>query len=458
MKTLHPTAVKSQDRLYSTFVNPQWVALLNLLEMNAQYHSCIGTELFTVDGRRILDFLSGYCVYNMGHNHPVIIEALKEELDRLGPSMLQSHVPLPAGELAERLCRLAGGRLTRVSFCSSGSEGIETAIKFSRAHTGRTGLLYCQGSFHGLTCGALSIMGDPFWKENFGPMLPDTEAVTFNDLEILEKKLSTKKFAAFILEPIQAEAGIRLPSAGYLKEAERLCRRYGTMLVLDEVQTGMYRTGPFLAAHHYQVEPDMVVIAKALSGGLVPVGAVLMSEKINHSVFDSIKRAMVHASTFGENSLAMRAGLASLDVLQNERMGERAEATGEILRSKLTAALSPYEMFKEVRGLGMLSGIEFRPPKNFKLKIPFETFKHIHPGMFGQILVMRMFRDQNIVTQICGNNFMVMKVAPPLMVTEGQIDEFVAAITSVVDVVHNSGSFWDDALGMVREVISTGRF
>jgi ornithine--oxo-acid transaminase len=447
-------AVPSLDGLYSDHVNPQWVKLLNILQMNVQYERCTGSELFTTDGRRILDFLSGYCVHNAGHNHPAIIAALKEELDRSGPGMLQSHVPQLAAQLAERLVHLAGGRLQRVYFTSSGSEGVETAIKFSRAHTRRDGLLYANGAFHGLSCGAISLMSDRFWSEGFGPMLPGTQGVTFGDLDELERHLATRKFAAFIVEPVQSEGGIRVPDESYLPAVQELCRRHGTLLVLDEVQTGMYRTGPFLAAHHFQVEPDMVILAKALSGGLIPVGAVLMSQAVSESVFSSLKRAIVHASTFGENSLSMRAGLATLDVLEHEGLGERGSRMGARLRQQLSEALAPYEMVAAVRGLGMLSGIEFAAPRSLRLRAAFEGFRLIHPAMFGQILVMRMFRDKGILTQICGNNFMVLKVAPPLVVTEGQLNEFVEAVRDVVDLMHNSSSFWSEALGLARRAVN----
>jgi ornithine--oxo-acid transaminase len=249
--------------------------------MNVAYERCVGDELFAENGDRYLDFLSGYCVHNTGHNHPRIIAALKDELDRRGPAMLQSHVPELAGELAERLCQLAGGGLTKVFFASSGSEGVEAAIKFARATTRRDSLLYAQGAFHGLTCGALSLMDNDFWRAGFGPLLADTEAIPFNDLAASERKLKTNNFAALFLEPIQAEGGIRLPSPDYLREVQGLCKRYGTLLVLDEVQTGMFRTGKFLAAHHFGVDPDIVILAKALSGGLVPVGAVLMTDEVN---------------------------------------------------------------------------------------------------------------------------------------------------------------------------------
>ncbi|HZT31777.1 MAG TPA: aspartate aminotransferase family protein [Bryobacteraceae bacterium] len=440
------------DRLYKDYVNPHWVRLLDLLEMNVNYTCCRGAELFSAEGRRFLDFLSGYCVHNVGHNHPRVIAALKQELERSGPAMLQSHVPELAGELAERLCRLAGGRLTKAFFSSSGSEGVEAAIKFARAHTGRAGLLYAEGAFHGLTCGALSLMGYGFWREGFGPLLPGTQAVPFGNLEALREALATKRFAAFFVEPIQAEAGIRMPDAHYLAKAQELCRRYGTLLVLDEVQTGMYRTGPFLAAHHFGLDPDMVILAKALSGGLVPVGAVLMSDEVNASVYGSLQRAFIHTSTYSDNSLAMRAGLATLQVLDEERLGQNAAAMGAYLRARLRDLLSGYEMVREVPGMGLLSGIVFEAPRQLRLRVPFEAFRKIHPALFGQIVVMRLFRDHGMLTQICGNNFMVLKVAPPLTVREAEIDEFVAAVARVMEVTHTSPAFWSDTLGMARRV------
>jgi ornithine--oxo-acid transaminase len=449
-------ATPAYDKLYAEHVNPQWVRLLNVLQMNARYERCVGVELTTLEGRRILDFLSGYCVHNTGHNHPDIIEALKEELDRRGPAMLQSHVPELAGELAEKLCARVGGRLERVSFSSSGSESVEAAIKFSRAYTKRTGLIHAEGAFHGLTCGALSLMGNPFWKTGFGPLLPDVEAVPFGDLAALERKLAGKRCAAFIVEPIQGEGGIRVPEPGYLPAAQALCRRYGTLFVLDEVQTGLYRTGPFLAAQHFGLDPDMVVLAKALSGGLIPSGALLMSKAVYDSVYDSLDRAIVHTSTFSENSLAMRAGLATLAVLEREGLGERAAEMGDYLRARLREALSNYEMVQEIRGSGLLNGIEFRVPRQLRLRLSFEAFAKIHPGMFGQVIVMRLFRDKGVLTQICGNHFMTLKAAPPLIVEERHIDQFVRAVTEVVELMHSSGAFWSEALGLARRALGGG--
>jgi len=449
-----PAEAAAAVSAYSDYVNPQWVRLLDLLEMNVRYERCAGSELFTSDGRCLLDFLSGYCVHNVGHNHPHVIAAIREELESCGPAMIQSHVPELAGELAEHLCRLAGGRLQKTFFCNSGSEGIESAIKFARAHTGREGLLCAQGAFHGLTCGALSLMPDSFWSEGFGRLLPGTAAIAFDDPNALERELSSKRYAAFIVEPIQSEGGIRVPNAGYLRTAQELCRRYGTLFVLDEVQTGMYRTGPFLAAHAFGIEPDMAVLAKALSGGLIPCGAVLMTDAVYNSVYNSLRRSIVHTSTFSENSLAMRAGLATLDVLENEELGARCAQLGNALREGLREALSGFEMVKSVRGAGLLTGIEFGSPRQLKLRLAFESFQRIHPAMFGQIMVMRLFRDHDILTQICGNSFMVLKAAPPLTVSEEQINKFVAAIRDVVEVAHTSASFWTEALGMARRAVN----
>ena len=435
---------------YAERVNPQWVRLLDLLQMNVRYERCEGAELFTTDGRRIIDFLSGYCVHNVGHNHPDVVEALQRELARCGPAMIQSHVADLAGELAGRLCDRAGGRLNKAFFASSGSEGVEAAIKFARAHTRRPGILAAEHAFHGLTCGALSLMSDEFWREGFGPLLPETTIIPFDSTEALERQLRSRRFAAFIVEPVQSEAGVRVPDPEYLRSAEALCRRYGTLFVLDEVQTGMYRTGTFLAAHQFGLDPDMVVLAKALSGGLVPVAAVLMSDEVCDSVYSSLPRAFVHTSTFSENSLAMRAGLATLEVLERERLGQRAIEAGRYLREKLTTVLQEFEMVKEVRGLGLLMGIEFQAPKQRRLRIPYEAFGAVHGGMFGQILVMRLFRDFGFLTQVCGNNFMVLKVAPPLVVEDQQIDAFVSAVRSVIELSNSPGAFWSEALGLAR--------
>jgi ornithine--oxo-acid transaminase len=218
-------------------------------------------------------------------------------------------------------------------------------------------------------------------------------------------------------------------------------------------QTGLHRAGAFLAAHRFGVSPDMVILAKALSGGMIPVSAVLMTEPIYESVYSSLRRAIVHTSTFSENGLAMRAGLATLGVLESEQLGERAKEKGRQLKQRLWEALEGYEMVKGVVGEGLLLGVEFEAPQQLRLRMAFESFHRIHPAMFGQILVMRLFRNHGILSQICGNNFAVLKVAPPLVVTDDQTEEFVKAIQSVVELAHTSGSFWTEALGLAKRAV-----
>ena len=267
---------------YQDYVNPRWVSLLDLLGMNVEYERCLGTELFAKDGRRFLDFLSGYRVHNTGHNHPDIIQALKDEMDRCGPTMLQSHVPEIAGELAQRLCELAGGDLQKVFFGSSGSEGVEAAMKFARATTGRPSIVYAKSSFHGLTNGALSLMDDAFWREGFGPLLPDTVGVPFGDIDALEKCARQQTSCCFfIVEPL---AGRRWYQSSFArvpcKRLRTRCRRTGTLSLSTKCRPECIAQEPSSPAHQFDVQPEMVVLAKALSGGLMPISAVRRTDKI----------------------------------------------------------------------------------------------------------------------------------------------------------------------------------
>lgn len=449
-KTLDETT-----QLYAEHVNPQWVRLINLLDMNRRYVHCEGATLTSEHGENYLDFLSGYGVYNVGHAHPFIREQLIEELESFGPSMLQTHVPELAGELAQRLCSLAGGGLERAFFTSTGSEGVETSMKFARAYTRREWILYGNGGFHGLTCGALSLMSSPWWRDRFGPMLQTTTGVPFGDLGALETELKSKKYAAFIIEPIQGESGITLPPQGYLRAAQDLCRKYGTLFVLDEVQTGLYRTGSFLAAQHYGAEPDMVILAKALSGSFVPVGAVLMRDDISKSVYRSMEKSFVHASTFGENAMAMRAGLATLDVLQNEQLGARAEVMGRRLRDGVNALVPKHQMLKGAHGLGLFNGVAFQAPSTFGLKTLFHGFNMLHAGLFGQMVVRQLFHDAQILTQMCGNNYLVVKAVPPLIVNEQQIDSFISAIDQLLHEIETERTgFWSQGLMIGKRALS----
>ncbi len=441
------------SKLYSGRVNSQWARLMDIMGMDVNYSSCKGMELVTEDGNTYKDFLSGYCVQNLGHNNKYIADALIDEIKSQGPVILQNLIPRYAGELAEKIVTLAGRNISNVCFTNTGSEGVEIAIKFTRLHTKRAGILYSEGAFHGISYGAMSLMKNTSWTKRFGPFLEDTMGVPFLDVEKIEKELKTKKYAAFITELIQSEAGLNIAKEEKLKEVQSLCKKYGTLFIADEVQSGIFRTGKFLATHYFDIEPDMIILAKALGGGMMPVGAVLMKEEINRSVFKSIDQAFVSASTFGENSLSMRAALSTLEYCEKENISERCLELGESLREGVNALVPKYEMLKEVRGIGLMNGIVFQEPHSLKLKALFKSFKLLHEGLFGQMMVRKLFREGKILTQVCGNNYMVIKACPPLISIDADIKYFVNALDQALESFH-SGDGFKEGIAIGRKVLN----
>jgi ornithine--oxo-acid transaminase len=332
--------------------------------------------------------------------------------------------------------------LDKVFFANSGAESVEAAIKFARAATGRPGIVYCEHAFHGLSYGALSLNGDDVFRSGFEPLLPDCFSVPFNDLLALEKALRSRTIAAFIVEPIQGK-GVTLPADDYLKTAADLCRRHGTLFVADEIQTGLGRTGRFLAVEHWGVEPDMVLIAKSLSGGHVPVGAVLARKHIFEKVFNRMDRAVVHGSTFAKNDLAMAAGIATLDVLASEEMIENAARTGEYLLRGLAAMTERYELLREVRGKGLMIGIEFGPPKSFKLKSSWNILEAANKGLFCQLITIPLLKDHKILCQVAGHASHTVKLLPPFVISDADCDWILDAFDSVIADSHKvPGAIW----------------
>jgi ornithine--oxo-acid transaminase len=352
--------------MHARHLNEQMVRVLRTIGYDVGFCRGAGQYLYDRAGTQYLDLLSGYGVFAIGRNHPALRDALKSVLDADLPNLVQFDVSPLAGVLARRLLEFVP-YLDKVFFANSGTEATEAAIKFARCATGRPGIVYCEHAFHGLTNGALSLNGDAIFRAGFEPLLPHCRAIPFNDLAALEQALASRDVAAFLVEPIQGK-GVNLPADGYLPEAAALCRRHGTLFVADEIQTGLGRTGRFLAVEHWGAEPDMVLLAKALSGGHVPVGAVLTRKRIYDKVFDRIDRAVVHGSTFAKNDLAMAAGLATLEVMRSERLIPRAERLGERLRLALSGLIGRYEFVRQVRGKGLMIGVEFGPPTSLKLK------------------------------------------------------------------------------------------
>ncbi|MGB7085285.1 MAG: aspartate aminotransferase family protein, partial [Phormidesmis sp.] len=277
--------------LHEQYLNPQMVNVLKTIGFDRHYVKAEGAYLFDDQGDRYLDLLSGFGVFALGRNHPTVVNALQDVLSADLPNLVQMDVSLLSGLLAQRLQRLTPPGLDRIFFANSGTESVEAAIKFSRYATGRGKIVYCQGGYHGLTMGSLSATGDTHFKSGFGPFLPGFIEVPFGDLAALEQALSSKDVAAFITEPIQGH-GVWIPEADYLPGAAALCRQYGSLFIADEVQTGLGRTGKWWAVEHFGVEPDLLCMAKALSGGLVPVGAVACRPWIFDKVFSRMDRAV----------------------------------------------------------------------------------------------------------------------------------------------------------------------
>jgi ornithine--oxo-acid transaminase len=436
-------AQREHDRytLHIRHLDEQMVRILRTIGYDVGFCRGNGQYLYDREGARYLDLLSGFGVFAIGRNHVALREALKSVLESELPNLVQMDVSTLAGILAERLLARVP-YLDRAFFANSGAESVEAAIKFARMATRRSGIIYCEHAFHGLSYGALSLNGDDTFRRGFGPLLPDCVRIPFNNLFALEKALRARTIAAFVVEPIQGK-GVNMPEENYLKGAADLCRRYGTLFVVDEIQTGLGRTGRFLAIEHWDIEPDMVLLAKALSGGHVPVGAVLTRKDIFEKVFDRMDRAVVHGSTFGKNDLAMAAGIATLDVLTSGGLIENAARTGDYLMRGLTAMSSRYELLKEIRGKGLMIGIEFGSPKSFKLKASWNVLEAASTGLFSQLITIPLFRDHKILSQVAGHASHTIKLLPALVISNADCDWILNAFDSVIADSHRvPGAIW----------------
>jgi ornithine--oxo-acid transaminase len=436
-------AAREADRyaVHAAHLNEQMVRVLRTIGYDVGFCRGSGQYLFDRQDVRYLDLLSGFGVFAIGRNHPSLRATLKTVLDSELPNLVQMDVSTLAGILAERLLAYVP-YLDKVFFANSGAETVEAALKFSRAATGRPGIVYCDHAFHGLTYGALSVNGDANFRDGFEPLLPGCVRVPFNDLPALEQALSTRTVAAFIVEPIQGK-GVNLPSENYLQDAASLCRRHGTLFIADEIQTGLGRTGRFLAVEHWGVEPDMVLIAKALSGGHVPSGALLTRKSIYDKVFNRMDRAVVHGSTFGKNDLAMAAGIATLDVLEAEHLIENAARMGDRLLRDLAAMIPRYELLKDVRGKGLMIGIEFGAPSSFKLKASWNMIEAASKGLFSQLVTIPLFKDHKILCQVAGHSSHTIKLLPSLVISQDDCDWIVNAFDAVIANAHRvPGAVW----------------
>ncbi|MBI5487219.1 MAG: aspartate aminotransferase family protein [Deltaproteobacteria bacterium] len=437
--------------LWRQYVNPSWAGLLRATGWERRFVRAQGLELEDDRGERYLDFLSGFGVLGLGHNHPAIKAALRAALDDDLPGFTQVECSALAGLAAERLSALLPGGPHRVFFCSSGSEAVEAAIKLARAATGKRRLVACEGAYHGSTLGALSLKGIGAARDRFGPLLPEVLRIPFGDLEALQRAARGGDLAAFVVEPILGEGGTVVPPADFLPRAADAVHAQGGLLVVDEVQTGLGRTGRMFAFEHAGASPDVVTVAKVLGGGLVPVGAMAARAEAFDRAYGSARTCMDHATTFGGGPLAMVAVLATLRVLEEERLVERADEQGRTLRRKLEDIAARRSSIREVRGMGLMLGLKFKDAAGGWLdRTPLAAFGQASAALLAQYVALRLLSEHRIVTQAAVNDPSVLKVMPPLTVDGPAIDRFAAALDAVLADAGHASAFARFATEFVR--------
>ena len=411
-------------------INPQFVRVLRTIGFDRTWARAEGAYLYDTGGNRYLDMLGGFGMYNVGRNNPRVRAALVEALELETPGSVQLGVTALPGLLAEALLARAPSRLERVLFTSTGTEAIEAALKLGRAATKRTRVLSLDHGFHGLTLGSLSANSNPEFTTRFGPLLPGFDRVPHGDLDALEQALRSEDVALFLVEPVQGK-GVHLPPAGYLEGAQALCRKYGTLFCVDEVQTGFGRTGKMFAFEHWGLEPDLVPVAKSLSGGYVPVGALMMSRAVHAAVYDSMENAFSHGSTFAPNELAMAAGLATLHELDEQDLVARSARLGDRLLELTRPLVEEFDVVREVRGLGLMWAIEFGEPEKSG-RLSWRLIERMQPGLFAQFVVAPLFSKHKILSQVAGHRMAVLKGLPPLVVSDEDIDYFVDSLSATI--------------------------
>jgi ornithine--oxo-acid transaminase len=437
-----------QDR----YLKPHLSRMLHVIGFDKVYERAEGAYLYDRDGNRYTDFLTGFGVFGMGRNHPVIRKALHDLLDSEIADLVQFDCALLPGLLAERLLAKAPG-LDRAYFCNSGTEAVESALKFARYATGKPRILYCDHAFHGLTLGSLSVNGSAEFRRGFDPLLPDGR-IPLGDLDALARELRRGDVAGLLVEPIQGK-GVHVSPPGFLPAAADLLHAHGAVLICDEIQTGLGRTGRFFGYQHEDVQPDIVTVAKALSGGYIPVGATLAKDWIFAKVYSSMDRMFVHDSTFGHNAAAMTAGLASLAVIDDEHLVENAERTGEALMAALAEMAGAYEMVGEVRGRGLMIGLEFCKPRSLKLRTGWNMLQAARHGLFAQMIVVFLFQRHRILTQVAADHDEVIKLLPTLTIGEPEVKTFCDAFADVMDdASRGSGLMWDFGRTLIKQAMT----
>ncbi|NLI01381.1 MAG: aminotransferase class III-fold pyridoxal phosphate-dependent enzyme [Chthonomonadales bacterium] len=396
---------------YQRYVNPGLASLMKFGGFGDVEVSASGCIVRTASGSEYLDCLGGYGVFTLGHSHPDVVQAVRRQLEVM-PLSSRTFFQEPLANLAEKLAQVAPGDLQYSFLCNSGTEAVEGALKIARVATGRTRFVCTVGGFHGKSMGSLSATGREVFRKPFDPLVPGFVHVPFDDVAAVEEHVDAET-AGVVVEPIQGEGGIRCPHPDYLPRLREICNSRGALLILDEVQTGLARTGAMFACYHWNVVPDIMTLAKALGGGVMPIGAVMSTAPIWQAAFD--ENPLLHTSTFGGNPLACAAGLATLHVIERDGLVERAQTRGNQLLDGLRQVQARFpDALAEVRGMGLMVGVEFKIKDVAELSIN---------GM----------ARRGVIAAYTLNNPYVMRFEPPVIITEEQVNQAVNAFGEAVE-------------------------
>lgn len=436
-------------KLYSEYVNPGLASMLSLINFDKNFVKAEGCYVYDSDGNKYIDFLGAYGALNLGHNPAEIYEALEKVKER--PNLLQASLSTFAAVLGHNLAQVVPKGLKHSFFCNSGAEAVEGALKAARAASGKTGIISCEGSFHGKTYGALSATGRKKYQEPFLPLVPGFQTVPYGDANALEEKLKQKDIAAFIVEPIQGEGGIIVPPEGYLKDVRMLCDKYGVLLIADEIQTGFGRTGTMFACEREGVSPDIMTVAKSLGGGVVPIGAFITTEEVWEKAFGGMEKCLLHTSTFGGNTMACAAGIASINAIIEKNLPEHAKEVGEYMLEGLKTLKDRYGIIKDVRGRGLMAGIEFETPeKGILSKLTGGAVNRFYKEYTGSMVAGELLNTHRIITAYTLNNPNVIRLEPPLIIEKEDIDYM---LNSLEDIFSKNSGLFKLTLSTVKRVI-----
>ncbi|MCX7740626.1 MAG: aspartate aminotransferase family protein [Meiothermus sp.] len=395
---------------FERHINPGLAGLLRFTGLDKVESHAEGVYVWDTEGKRYLDFLGLYGTLSLGHRHPKVVAAVERQLARM-PMSVRVLVSEPTTRLAARLAELAPGPLSMVYFGNSGAEGVEAALKFARFYTGKPGFITTEGGYHGKTFGALSVTPREPYQAPARPLLPGVKVVPFGDAQAVARAIDSDT-AAVIVEPLQGDGGIRVPPDGSLRELRRITRERGVLLIADEVQTGLGRTGKLWAVNWEAVEPDILVSAKALGGGVMPISATLARPEVFAIYKD---QPLIHSSTFGGNPLAAAAALAALEVIVEEDLPGRALEMGAYLMQGLLELQRAFpEFIQEVRGRGLMLGLEFADAD------------------IGAVVVAEL-AARGVITAFGLNNPKVVRLEPPLIVERAHIEEALAALAGALE-------------------------